>query len=85
MVVLRYFFGWWPAKLPTILNIVLMIGYCCIGQFFPLLHTLYPQSRCGVAHEDTSRYRRGTCFTCVCLVLLRKVDCYVDPAYAHVL
>ncbi|KAL2286038.1 hypothetical protein FJTKL_07281 [Diaporthe vaccinii] len=30
MVVLRYFFGWWPAKLPTVLNIVLMIGYCCI-------------------------------------------------------
>lgn len=33
MVVLRYFFGWWPAKLPTVLNIVLMIGYCCIGQY----------------------------------------------------
>lgn len=30
MVVLRYFFGWWPAKLPTFLNIVLMIGYCTI-------------------------------------------------------
>ncbi|KAJ0117389.1 permease [Diaporthe amygdali] len=30
VVVLRYFFGWWPAKLPTVLNIILMIGYCCI-------------------------------------------------------
>lgn len=30
MVVLRFFFGWWPAKLPTLLNIVLMVGYCTI-------------------------------------------------------
>lgn len=30
MVVLRYFFGWWPAKIPTFLNIVLMVGYCTI-------------------------------------------------------
>jgi purine-cytosine permease-like protein len=30
MVVLRYFFGYWPAKLPTVLNIVLMVGYCTI-------------------------------------------------------
>lgn len=30
VVVLRYFFGWWPAKLPTLLNIILMVGYCTI-------------------------------------------------------
>lgn len=30
MVVLRYFMGYWPAKLPTLLNIVLMVGYCTI-------------------------------------------------------
>ncbi|KAI1848615.1 hypothetical protein JX266_005474 [Neoarthrinium moseri] len=30
MVVLRYFMGYWPAKLPTILNIILMVGYCTI-------------------------------------------------------
>jgi purine-cytosine permease-like protein len=30
MVVLRYFFGYWPAKIPTFLNIVLMGGYCTI-------------------------------------------------------
>ncbi|EGU81961.1 Vitamin B6 transporter [Fusarium oxysporum] len=35
MVVLRYFMGYWPSKLPTFLNIVLMVGYatidCIIG------------------------------------------------------
>ncbi|KAL6405041.1 Purine-cytosine permease FCY21 [Ilyonectria robusta] len=35
MVVLRYFMGYWPAKLPTLLNVVLMVGYttidCIIG------------------------------------------------------
>ncbi|KAI8623951.1 permease for cytosine/purines, uracil, thiamine, allantoin-domain-containing protein [Xylariaceae sp. FL1651] len=30
MVVLRFFMGYWPAKLPTALNIILMIGYCTI-------------------------------------------------------
>ncbi|KAJ7906610.1 hypothetical protein B0H13DRAFT_2020509 [Mycena leptocephala] len=30
MVVLRYFMGYWPAKIPTLLNIVLMVGYCTI-------------------------------------------------------
>ncbi|KAK1753640.1 permease for cytosine/purines, uracil, thiamine, allantoin-domain-containing protein [Echria macrotheca] len=30
MVVLRYFMGYWPAKIPAFLNIVLMIGYCTI-------------------------------------------------------
>lgn len=30
VVVVRYFFGWWPAKLPALLNIILMIGYCTI-------------------------------------------------------
>jgi purine-cytosine permease-like protein len=30
MVVLRYFMGYWPAKIPTFLNIVLMVGYCTI-------------------------------------------------------
>ncbi|ORY60268.1 permease for cytosine/purines, uracil, thiamine, allantoin-domain-containing protein [Pseudomassariella vexata] len=30
MVVLRYFFGYWPAKVPTFLNVVLMVGYCTI-------------------------------------------------------
>lgn len=34
-VVLRYFMGYWPAKLPTLLNVVLMVGYttidCIIG------------------------------------------------------
>lgn len=27
MVVLRYFMGYWPSKLPCFLNIVLMVGY----------------------------------------------------------
>ncbi|KAI5459714.1 permease for cytosine/purines, uracil, thiamine, allantoin-domain-containing protein [Mariannaea sp. PMI_226] len=35
MVVLRYFFGFWPSKLPAFLNVVLMVGYttidCIIG------------------------------------------------------
>ncbi|KAM5349788.1 hypothetical protein ACJ41O_006293 [Fusarium nematophilum] len=35
MVVLRYFMGYWPAKLPSLLNVVLMVGYttidCIIG------------------------------------------------------
>ncbi|KAF4503604.1 TPN1 Pyridoxine transporter [Fusarium agapanthi] len=35
MVVLRFFMGYWPSKLPTFLNIVLMVGYatidCIIG------------------------------------------------------
>ncbi|KAF7561391.1 hypothetical protein G7046_g2755 [Stylonectria norvegica] len=35
MVVLRYFMGYWPSKLPTLLNVVLMVGYttidCIIG------------------------------------------------------
>ncbi|CAM1509019.1 Fc.00g027580.m01.CDS01 [Cosmosporella sp. VM-42] len=35
MVILRYFMGYWPAKLPTLLNVVLMVGYttidCIIG------------------------------------------------------
>ncbi|KAK6063125.1 NCS1 nucleoside transporter [Seiridium cupressi] len=30
MVVLRFFMGYWPAKVPTFLNIVLMVGYCTI-------------------------------------------------------
>lgn len=30
MVVLRYFMGYWPAKVPAFLNIVLMVGYCTI-------------------------------------------------------
>ncbi|KAK3360494.1 permease for cytosine/purines, uracil, thiamine, allantoin-domain-containing protein [Lasiosphaeria hispida] len=30
MVVLRYFFGYWPAKVPAFLNIILMLGYCTI-------------------------------------------------------
>lgn len=30
MVVLRYFMGYWPAKIPTLLNIILMVGYCTI-------------------------------------------------------
>lgn len=30
MVVLRFFMGYWPAKLPTLLNIILMVGYCTI-------------------------------------------------------
>lgn len=34
-VVLRYFMGYWPAKVPTALNVVLMVGYttidCIIG------------------------------------------------------
>jgi purine-cytosine permease-like protein len=29
-VVLRYFMGYWPAKIPALLNIILMIGYCTI-------------------------------------------------------
>lgn len=84
MVVLRYFFGWWPAKLPTILNIVLMIGYCCIGQYFPFLHASYRHSMV-VAHEDTSRYCRGACFTCVCLILPWHAGCCVGPRHPHVL
>ncbi|KAL9577155.1 MAG: hypothetical protein Q9203_007565 [Teloschistes exilis] len=35
MIVARYFMGYWPAKLPCILNMILMIGYgtidCIIG------------------------------------------------------
>ncbi|KAI4281390.1 MAG: hypothetical protein L6R38_003724 [Xanthoria sp. 2 TBL-2021] len=35
MIVLRYFMGYWPAKLPCLLNMILMIGYgtidCIIG------------------------------------------------------
>ncbi|KAK4446752.1 vitamin B6 transporter TPN1 [Podospora aff. communis PSN243] len=31
MVVLRYFMGYWPAKLTALLNIILMIGYCTIN------------------------------------------------------
>ncbi|KAL8835832.1 MAG: hypothetical protein Q9176_006713 [Flavoplaca citrina] len=35
MIVLRYFMGYWPAKLPCVLNMILMIGYgtidCIIG------------------------------------------------------
>jgi purine-cytosine permease-like protein len=27
---MRYFMGYWPAKLPAILNVILMIGYCTI-------------------------------------------------------
>lgn len=30
MVVARYFFGYWPSKIPCFLNIVLMVGYCTI-------------------------------------------------------
>ncbi|CZR61700.1 uncharacterized protein PAC_11597 [Phialocephala subalpina] len=30
MVVLRYFMGYWPSKIPCFLNIVLMVGYCTI-------------------------------------------------------
>lgn len=34
-IVLRYFMGYWPAKLPCLLNMILMIGYgtidCIIG------------------------------------------------------
>lgn len=34
-IVLRYFMGYWPAKLPCFLNMILMIGYgtidCIIG------------------------------------------------------
>lgn len=34
-IVLRYFMGYWPAKLPCVLNMILMIGYgtidCIIG------------------------------------------------------
>lgn len=62
-----------------------MIGYCCIGQYFPLHHTSYRHSRCGVAHEDTSRYCRGICFTCVYLTLPWHAGCCVGPAYSHVL
>jgi purine-cytosine permease-like protein len=29
-VVVRYFMGYWPSKIPCFLNIVLMIGYCTI-------------------------------------------------------
>jgi len=29
-VVLRYFMGYWPAKIPALLNIILMLGYCTI-------------------------------------------------------
>jgi purine-cytosine permease-like protein len=30
MIVARYFMGYWPAKIPCLLNIVLMVGYCTI-------------------------------------------------------
>ncbi|ATY67141.1 cytosine allantoin [Cordyceps militaris] len=30
MVALRFFMGYWPAKIPCLLNIILMIGYCTI-------------------------------------------------------
>ncbi|KAK5659065.1 hypothetical protein OQA88_1153 [Cercophora sp. LCS_1] len=30
MVVLRYFMGYWPAKVPALLNIILMLGFCTI-------------------------------------------------------
>ncbi|KAH8682973.1 permease for cytosine/purines, uracil, thiamine, allantoin-domain-containing protein [Tricladium varicosporioides] len=30
MVVMRYFMGYWPSKIPCFLNIVLMVGYCTI-------------------------------------------------------
>ncbi|KAI1338437.1 hypothetical protein F5Y15DRAFT_387256 [Xylariaceae sp. FL0016] len=30
MVVVRYFMGYWPSKVPCALNIVLMVGYCTI-------------------------------------------------------
>ncbi|TQW02888.1 nucleoside transporter [Cordyceps javanica] len=29
-VALRFFMGYWPAKIPCLLNIILMIGYCTI-------------------------------------------------------
>lgn len=51
MVVLRYFFGWWPAKLPTVLNIVLMIGYCCIGKYFYVCHRHQGLHECEVAQH----------------------------------
>jgi purine-cytosine permease-like protein len=31
MVVLRYFMGYWPSKLPCFLNIVLMVGYVTVS------------------------------------------------------
>ncbi len=31
MVVLRYFMGYWPSKLPCFLNIVLMVGYITLS------------------------------------------------------
>lgn len=31
MVVLRYFMGYWPSKLPCFLNIVLMVGYLTVS------------------------------------------------------
>jgi len=31
MVVLRYFMGYWPSKIPCFLNIVLMVGYITIS------------------------------------------------------
>ncbi|GAB1318392.1 Vitamin B6 transporter [Madurella fahalii] len=39
MVVLRYFMGYWPSKLPTFLNVILMVGYITLsfiiaGQMF---------------------------------------------------
>ncbi|KAK4161079.1 putative purine-cytosine transporter [Cladorrhinum sp. PSN259] len=39
MVVCRYFMGYWPSKIPTFLNIVLMVGYVTLsfiiaGQMF---------------------------------------------------
>ncbi|KXX76635.1 Vitamin B6 transporter TPN1 [Madurella mycetomatis] len=39
LVVLRYFMGYWPSKLPTFLNLVLMVGYVTLsfiiaGQMF---------------------------------------------------
>lgn len=31
MVVLRFFMGYWPSKLPCVLNIVLMVGYITLN------------------------------------------------------
>ncbi|KAK4159542.1 vitamin B6 transporter TPN1 [Cladorrhinum sp. PSN259] len=31
VVVLRYFMGYWPAKVPALFNVILMIGYCTIN------------------------------------------------------
>lgn len=32
MVALRFFMGYWPAKLPCLLNIILMVGYCSLNN-----------------------------------------------------